>query len=307
MIREHLKTLVEAALCGGGFARIARTRRRGATLILAYHNIVPDGEPVAGDASLHLPQSVFARQLDALMRTHQIVPLRDVLLEVTGSVRESVQTGRPRAVLTFDDATQGALTAGVAELSRRQLPATVFVAPGFVGGQSFWWDAVSGLDEGLRRHCLIELQGRDAAIRQWASGHGVSLREVPAHQTCGTEDQLHDAVAQGIELGCHTWDHPNLAALSAPELEVELVRPLAWLRERFASALPVIAYPYGLSTPAVAAAARGAGYEAALRVDGGWLTGDREVDPFFIPRQNVPAGLSDRGFKLLSSGVRLHR
>lgn len=306
-MRQVLKGVVEAALCGSGVTRVARWRRRDSTLILAYHNIVPDGAPVAGDDSLHLARQSFADQLDALSRTHDIVSLREVL-ELSRAGAPARAGARPRAVITIDDATQGALTAGVAELSRRRLPATVFVAPGFVGGRSFWWDAVTELGEELREHCLTALHGRDEAVRTWAAEHGIGLREVPAHQTCATEDQLREAVAQGIELGAHSWSHPNLTMLSGADLESELVRPFEWLRARFTSVLPVVAYPYGLSSPGVGAAARSAGYDAALRVDGGWLDGTgRSTDRYSLPRHNVAAGLSPRGFRLLASGVKLHR
>jgi peptidoglycan/xylan/chitin deacetylase (PgdA/CDA1 family) len=306
-VRQVLKGVVEAAFCGSGMPRVARWRRRGSTLILAYHNIVPDGAPVAGDGSLHLAGQRFADQLDTLSRTHEIVSLREAL-ELSRTEAPARAGARPRAVITFDDATQGALTAGVAELSRRRLPATVFVAPGFVGGHSFWWDAVTELSEELRALCLTALQGRDGAVRRWAAEHDIALRDVPAHQTCATEDQLHAAVTQGIELGAHSWSHPNLTMLSGADLESELVRPLEWLRARFTSVLPVVAYPYGFSSPGVGAATRSAGYEAALRVDGGWLDGaGRSTDRYSLPRQNVAAGLSARGFRLLASGVRLHR
>jgi peptidoglycan/xylan/chitin deacetylase (PgdA/CDA1 family) len=298
-MRQRAKSVLEVVACASGIPRLMRRRHSRDTLILAYHNIVPDGEPVAGDVSLHLPQRTFARQLDLLCQTHQVVPLREAL-------RPARSRGRPRAVITFDDATQGAVTAGVSELVRRRLPATVFVAPAFVGGRAFWWDAIESLTPVVRDHCLQQLQGRDEAVREWATSHSVQLRIVPMHQTCATEEQLRAVQGERIELGSHTWSHPNLASLSDAELEVELVRPLEWLRARFHAVIPWLAYPYGMSSSAAATAAALAGYEAGLRVDGGWLrahAGNR----YALPRQNVPAGLTDRGFRLLSSGVVLRR
>lgn len=302
-LRTLLKRSVEAALCRGGATRAARLRRRGGTLVLAYHNVVPRGGSCEGDRSLHLPQDDFARQLDLLRRTHDVVPLAALL-------DPPAPGARPRAVITFDDAYRGAVTAGVEELARRGLPATIFVTPGFLDGRSFWWDALAapgraGLAPEVRERCLGELRGIDADIRGWARGRGMPLREVPPHQAGAAEAELRAAHAtEGITLGAHTWCHPNLAALAPAELEAEMVRPLAWLRERYTGTLPWLAYPYGLSTPAVEEAARRAGYEGAFRVEGGWMPRPGEpVRLHSLPRANVPAGASLASFELRTSGL----
>lgn len=301
-VRTILKRSVERVLCGTGLARLARVHRRTGTLVLAYHNVVPEGGACGGDRSLHLPQREFARQLDLVQRTHEVVPLDRLFAPPAGR--------RPRVVVTFDDAYQGAVTAGVEELARRGLPATVFVTPAFVGGRSFWWDALArpgdaGLPDELRRRCLTELRGQDAEIRRWAEDNGVAAGPVEPHQTGATEAQLEAAFrTEGITAAAHTWSHPNLAALRPDELEEEMVRPLAWLRERFPGVLPWLTYPYGLSSPAVEEAARRAGYRGAFRVEGGWMPRPGAAQrPHALPRSNVPAGASLEHFELRTSGL----
>ncbi len=303
-MRFLVKRVVETALCWSGVTRLMRLRRVADTLVLAYHNIVPDGCEIRGDRSLHLPQREFARQLDLLQRTHEVVPLR-ALLE-----RGPQRPRRPRAVITFDDACQGAVTAGVDELARRGLPATVFVAPAFVGGRSFWWDALAAahetaLPDEIRRHALEQLAGKDRDVRRWAERASITLPPVPEHQRCATEAQLRALDrTEGITLASHTWSHPNLARLAESELLDELTRPLAWLRERFDHVVPWLAYPYGLASERVMDMAKETGYHGALLVEGGWLEGDRRnrPSPFALPRQNVPAGVSRAGFELRISG-----
>src|SRR2546423_5455975 len=115
-VRVRVKAIAERVLLASG-GRAARWRMRDRTLILAYHNVVPDEQPIFGDRSLHLRRSDFAAQLDALRETHDVVPLPAVLLPSHGP--------RPRAAITFDDAYAGAVTLGVAEVVARGLPATV--------------------------------------------------------------------------------------------------------------------------------------------------------------------------------------
>jgi peptidoglycan/xylan/chitin deacetylase (PgdA/CDA1 family) len=295
-----VKSTAEVALCRSGLARASRRRLGDATVVLAYHNIVPDGEAVRGDRSLHLPRREFARQLDLIRRTHEVVPLESL------QERGGTGTRRPRAVVTFDDACQGAVTVGVEELAKRGLPATIFVAPAFVGGGSFWWDALSGpggLDETVRATALDALRGEDARVRAWAREQGRPVQEVPAHQRGATEEELVAATrAGGIALASHTWSHPNLARLGLDELEGELVRPLVWLRERFGAVIPWLTYPYGMHSPEVERAVADAGYAGALRVEGGIHRGPAHRD-YRLPRVNVPSGISIRGFELRTSGL----
>ena len=49
-----LKHLAEGALVRSGVERLARRTRRGRTLVLAYHNVLPNGEAGSGDKDLHL-------------------------------------------------------------------------------------------------------------------------------------------------------------------------------------------------------------------------------------------------------------
>lgn len=298
-VRHAVKRLAERALRGSGLPRLAAARRRGDVLVLAYHNIVPEGEWATGDLSLHLPQREFARQLDLLARTHDVVPIDEVLTPGSGD--------RPRVALTFDDAYRGTVAAGVAELVRRGLPGTIFVAPAYVDGGTFWWDelgaSAEGLDARTREHALHALAGSGSRVRAWAAGEGIATGSLPPHQAVASEAELRDAASKpGITLGSHTWSHPNLAALRADELREELVRPIAWLEERFPRAVRWLTYPYGLSSPEVQRAARDAGYRGGFRVDGGWMA-DRHADPFALPRLNVAAGLSLDGFLLRVSGL----
>jgi peptidoglycan/xylan/chitin deacetylase (PgdA/CDA1 family) len=292
--------MVERSLVHCGAIAVARRRVSGRALILAYHNIIPDGLEACGDRSLHLPRSRFARQLDLLEHGHEVVPL-DRILEPSGN-------GLPRVAITFDDAYQGALEHGIAELERRGMPATIFVSPQLLGQPSFWWDAVAGLDgSGLaarvRDYALDALRGDDGEVRKWALGRRGHDTGLPPEIGPATEDHLREAASRaGITLGAHGWSHRNLTRLHPAELEVELVRPLTWLRKSFATAVPWLAYPYGIHSAAVVEAARERGYIGAVGVRGGWIP-RQPNDPLVLPRLNLPAGLSPEGFLLRISGV----
>lgn len=275
-------------------------RMAGRSLILAYHNVVPAGLPLAGDLSLHLSIDAFATQLDLLEEHCDVRPL-DAVLE--GGHFSS----RPTVALTFDDAYRGAVELALPEVARRGLPATLFVAPGLLGAASFWWDELApvgrGLPDSLRRRALDEWRGDGHTIRKALEGDR-NRPAMPPWFSCVTQAEI-DALRsmRGLTLGAHSWDHLNLSRLSGQELDVQLGRPLDWLRHSGAPRVNAIAYPYGLRSTEVEARAASAGYTAGLLVSGGWWT-PLHMDRWRIPRLNVPAGLSKHGFLLRLCGFR---
>lgn len=305
-----LKSVGEGLLARSGAARWALRRRHGQTLILAYHNVVPDGTDVAGERSLHLSRSDFARQLDVLSQSHDVVPLASCL--------DPPPRGneKPQAVITFDDAYLGAVTTGLAEVADRGLPATVFVAPGILGNSTTWWDQAAAarggrLEPVLREKALEQFRGDEGEVLTWLDGQP---RSESAHSTPPKSDASPSKIARpddldrvdalpGVTLGAHGWSHVNLRQSEEPELRAELERPLRWLRSRFDSVIPWLSYPYGKSTPGVKRAAADAGYRGAVRVTGGWIEDVDESDPYGLPRINVPAGVSIDGFRLRISGI----
>lgn len=306
-----LKRTLERAM-SWSLTPVLTRRQGGRILVLAYHNIVPEGGAAGGDASLHLPRERFAAQLDALRETHRVVSLDRALdLLMAGAPAAS----SPVAVVTFDDAYRGAMTAGLDELAERGLPATVFVSPGALGAEGFWWDQLASGDAGSsrggsapevpsREELLVACAGRGGTIRERASRRGWSMARPPAHARPVTEEELREGAGRrGVTFGSHGWSHANLAELGRERRAEELERSLRWLESEMGdAALPVLSYPYGRCSRATVEAARRTGYRAAFRIEGG-ICPPRGADPHRLPRTNVPAGVSLDGFRLRTLGV----
>jgi peptidoglycan/xylan/chitin deacetylase (PgdA/CDA1 family) len=303
-LNPAVKHLAERALIVSGAAALARRRFRRRTLVLAYHNVLPDGAPLVGDRSLHLPRREFARQLDHLAESYDVVPI--------GALAEPVDeqgyaaSGRPRVIITFDDAYAGALTAGLQELARRRMPATIFVAPGLLGTVP-WWDILAEDSGGIipaaaRNHALDSLGGKAESILD-AHPSRRHLSQDTHFPRIGMDVELARAAAQtGVTLGSHTWSHPNLRSLHASALELELTRSLEWLSGRFPSIALALSYPYGLFTSATETTAARCGYDCAFRIDGRWIP-ETPPSAYALPRLNIPSGLSLDGFRLRLAGL----
>ncbi len=299
------KHAAEWALARSGLPTLVQSMHAPSGVILAYHNVVPEGEPVAGDVPLHIDQRDFASHLDLLVATHEVVPLEELVAERTH------RRDRPRVAITFDDGYQGAVTAGVEELVSRALPATFFVAPGMLGTEAFWWDLLAAepgqpLPGPVRRHALQGLEGRQAAVLDWATREGLGTVAPPEHARPTTPDELvARASAPGMSVGAHTWSHPNLAALDRAACVDECRRSLEWVNARAPRPSSWLAYPYGLHGPVAIEEARRV-FDGAVLVEGGHAVrrGRPLHDLFQTPRINIPRGLRVDGLRLRLSGLR---
>ena len=297
-MRTVLKRVGERFLAASPLPGMSLRGKRGRSIVLAYHDVCADSEAGQGDRSLHLKRSDFAEQLDYLVRHFDVVPVDNALREARSS--------RPRVAITFDDAYRGALTHGVAELRTRTLPATVFVAPDLIGDVSPWWDQVegsaSGLPDAFRATALTECRGFSKEVLAAAAGEGLTVAPLRHELRIATEAELASAVANGLDVGVHTWSHPNMQLLTDDELSGECRRAFDWLSSRYAGTRKWISYPYGLFDRRVAAACQQTGFEFGFAVSGGW-TRTPPADPFAIPRVNIPAGISLAGFALRVTGA----
>jgi peptidoglycan/xylan/chitin deacetylase (PgdA/CDA1 family) len=217
--------------------------------------------------------------------------------------------GRPRVAITLDDAYRGAVQCGIAELAKRGIPATIFVAPGRLDNHIFWWDALASksgeLERKTREYALGTLAGSDEWVRLWAARETLEIADsLPDYARAATLQELRIAVANpGITVGSHTWSHPNLANLGISEVVSEITRSRAWLKREFqAKAIDWLAYPYGLDSIAAHHALAEMSYAGALRITGGWHRAS-QVSRLARPRLNIPAGLSVAGLKLRILGA----
>jgi len=155
-------------------------------------------------------------------------------------------------VLTFDDGYRNVFTAAVPRLTERAMPATVF---------------------------LVTDRMRDThetpALGSWTP---------PDDEQYGSWTDV-EALSHHahVSFGSHTCSHSRLPALTSADLVRELRDSLIALAAHGGNAKDIaLAYPYGASTPAIAEAARAAGYRCALTTDAG-INNDR-TDLFALRR-----------------------
>jgi len=299
---QPLTALYYAGLKALGWTAAVRRVRRGG-LILCYHNVVAAPRvPLVGDPAVHMSLVRFREQMEWLSTHYEVVPLGEMVDRVAAS-----HSLRRVASITFDDAYAGTLANALPVLRRLALPATVFVVTEAAEHrQPFWWDHPSVQRAGkLRRRerWLGPLQGdHNAILTELAIDDHAPL---PLDFLPASWETLAAAARSGVTLGVHSGTHRSLPRLTDSELEAELVASHAAIALHTGTPPAFFAYPYGLWDPRVRDAVQAAGYRAACTLDDGLV--DAGVDPWALPRVNMPASISFAAFQAWSAGLSLRR
>lgn len=292
-------------------ARTGRARSSCAA-ILVYHSVGAQD----GTGTARVSAANFSEQM-AVLRDRRVVGTG----EIASRVRRGLNPGGCVAI-TFDDGYADTATDALPALQACSLPASVYVATGFVASQNpFFWDEIPQLIEarahsserlelevrGSRRVWLIGGEAerrlataivqrlaqslsrheRDDVLRQLRSGaEGCA----PAGRPMTPEELRRFAAAPGMDVGSHTVDHTSLRFQPPDEQRRELRAANQHLATWLGDGERGFAYPFGAPgvdfdqrTQALVAAE---GYSYGLANVPGVV--DRHSDLYALPRFPVP-------------------
>lgn len=254
---------LEAKLIRAGGSLLSRGGRGGSLLVLIYHRVLAAPDPLL-PAEPHA--EAFAAQMDLLAANFNVLPLREAVARLQGGALPV------RALsITFDDGYANNCDVALPILVARGLPATVFIAAGFLNGKQMFNDvlleAIRGAPdrinlepEGLgeldisspharltawealvRRHKYLEPAERMRRAEELADRLGVQLR-TDLMMTDAQVQKLHQA---GVEIGAHTMTHPILARIDNQAALREMSASRLALEEITGSPVHSFAYPNG--------------------------------------------------------------
>ena len=233
-------------------------------VLLVYHRVNDEGDPFFPA----LPRSTFAAQLDHVASHYRVAPLEEVAAWLVSGA-----PGPPRAALTIDDGHPDTFDVAFPELTRRGLPATLFLATAPPEtGEPLWIDRVRWMVKHATARALevpsLGIAGLPLEARPERLAALVRLlRELKAmpppevdRVLSGLETALSpsgpplralgwDAVrrmtAGGVRLGGHTHRHYMVSRLDEPTLEDEVVTGHRLIEERTGQRVLTFAYPNG--------------------------------------------------------------
>lgn len=272
--------------------------------ILMYHRV---GEPPGFDPwDLVVSPEHFSGHLSVLRASFEVLSLQELC-----ACHESGSVPARAVCVTFDDGYYDNLAVARPLLEQARVPATVFLATGFLGASCFWWDRLAGVfaaaaarevsPDGAARPLGLEtpvtlervwLLLRDLPPEERASVldrlEGVlgARGEVPADVRPMTEDEARRLVSPLISIGAHTVDHAWLPAHDESRVAQEIGDSLRRCTEIAGAPVRMLAYPYSAHDEAVVEVARRLGVECALTTTPVAVT---DVSPrLALPRAGVP-------------------
>jgi peptidoglycan/xylan/chitin deacetylase (PgdA/CDA1 family) len=299
MIEKITLNLLKAAgsvMCGYG-----RNRKLS---ILIYHRVLNEPDFMRPD---EIDVHAFGWQMELLANYFNVLPLREAL--------DRMHHGDlpPRAVcITFDDGYADNATLAFPILRRWSLPATFFIATGFLDGGRMWNDTVLESVRILDGECL-DLSSIGQGVHPTGTSEEKArtgyellnrLKHLPTYQRAECVDhiaslsgdlpddlmmsssQVKAMHAHGMEIGGHTVNHPILANLSEDEVRKEIGEGKAKLEAIIEEEIRFFAYPNGKPVKDYKSEQIGIvqdlGFRAAVSTT--WGVADNKSDIWQLPR-----------------------
>lgn len=275
--------------------------------VLTYHRVNDDDDPFFPA----LPTAIFEAQMRHLAQAYRVLTVEEL------TARARVGTLPRNAVaVTFDDGYRDTLTHAAPILARYGLPATIFLATGFIGtGQASWFDRLAlafkateaqsvltpwgvmplgsptqRLDALARTvGALKSLADRDARETATALVEALSVSDdAPLKNLMLSWDDVHALIELGLSIGAHTVTHPILSRVTAERAWAEIVGSRRTIETVCGRAPDAFAYPNGRPddyTAAVVSQVSRAGFTCAVTTRFGMNT---TATPVFELRRGGP-------------------
>ena len=310
----------QAGLEATGLASLyVRLRKVTGTTVLSFHSVAERAQAPWIDPRYHMDPGLFERQMKFLAARRNPVSLTRLM--------EALEAGRdlpPRTVVvTLDDGYLDHLTVAGPILAKYRIPATFFVATGYVARAESQW--VDRLFSAFRTRTRNDFQwdGRRFDLRR-ADQEREAFRGMEAVLPRAThperiahlqrvDEQLRpeegaprltldwngvrnlQKLSPDFEIGGHTRDHIDLSANGGDEARREISGCSDDLRRELGEAPRHFCYPYERWTPAVQEQVRNRGFRSGLGAGPEFLV-THQSDRYALPRLDPAARRSTLAF-----------
>lgn len=273
--------------------------------ILIYHRVRPEWDELDPESP---SATEFELQIRALQTHFNVLPLSEAVRRLGSGTLPA-----RAACVTFDDGYADNAEVALPILRRLGVPATFFIATGYLNGGRMFNDTVIGAirriasptlaldDPRIGTLDLSSVVAKRAAIKRilgvWrylcpterlARADALGARaKLPSESTLMLRDeQVRELHLAGMEIGAHTATHPMLSAIPITEARAEIASGRRYLESLLQEPVRLFAYPngrphldYGEEHVGLL---RDMGFDAAVSTAAGVATSS--TDPFQLPR-----------------------
>ena len=322
--REAAGALIQ--LSGAGSAYEAARRPEGA-IILMYHSVARGNVDDHIDPANRIAPAAFERQMAFLSRHRRVLSLSALVELMSGGESPPART----VCITFDDGYLDNLTVAAPVLARYHLPATLFLATGYVErSETQWADALHSLwlrrttnrlslpEPGmpttdlssltqaaaarkLLHRCLLEAQHDQRTrwlleIERQLKPEGIMPRVTMNWDEARALLKSYPL----FEIGGHTRDHIDLRTHTGDLAQRQIDGCAADLRSELKLEPCHFSFPYGRWCESTRALVSASGWRSAVGA-GLDLRIGRDSDRFAMPRVEAPRGMT--ALRFMTSGA----
>jgi len=289
----------------GLLATAAGQGERARLSVLIYHRVLPSDDPLN---NWDVTARIFDAQMRALAARFSILPLSEAAARLTTSSLPAWS-----ACVTFDDGYADNAEVALPILRKYNVPATFFIATGYLDGGRMWNDAVVESIRAMRGPTVdlghwglgtLELgdgPSKRVAIRRILGA--LKYRPTAEREACALQlaeqagrpassdlmmrtSHVRSLHAAGMEIGAHTVTHPILTNTSDEEARREIRDSGEHLADILRVPIKLFAYPNGKPGQDYSVGhvrmVRDAGYRAAVSTSPG--AARHGADVFQLPR-----------------------
>lgn len=318
--RERTRRFLHLSVYQSGLSSLyARLQRESVATILMYHSVPTLDESRWTDPYNSLSAEAFERQMQFLSRYRRVISIEQLVQKLRA--KEAIE--QRTVAITFDDGYRNNLTVAAPILAKYNLPATIYLATGYIDSEQNQWIDTLYAAFRARSKCELALTAWNDDFQDWNLADArqkvkayIALTEYLIQATVSQRDALLAEIDRqlaptaypprltmnweeartlktqypNITLGAHTTNHLDLRTHSSRAAE-EITGSVEQMAIALGSAPKHFAFPYNRYCQHALAEVKAAKISSAVVAANDPVV-RANTSPYMLPRLEAPKSMA---------------